>query len=334
MGNSWKVPRAPPATAVHPLVYVGRVSGGGWVVQLLLNAVFAAVPAKRIELEVDPCLSPTYGIDVGILREAVEIEALGESLPDGASIAVSCGPEGARLHRSAPVSVPDRTLVLDSVAPAVRARVLALAIVELAVQAAPPPAPAEQVPPAPKPPEPPVPHQPLFQPAWQLNVGASGRLFGRSTWLAGGGLGVAHHPRPHLGWSGSINVEGAQYASELGSISVFSVSGAVRLLGYDDLSRTVRLSGGVGVAAGWSQLWGHAEDNVLGARLHGVWLGPVGDLRLELSLTPRWLLGLQAELGYAAVGVRALAGSETIANLDGLWLGGNLYVGWKLPRRR
>lgn len=314
----------------------GHDVGGAWV-QVLLNAILVTEPPTRLELHLDPCLPPSYGIDAEVLRAAVELESLGETLDQRATVAVTCAPEGLSLVRSSPGATLERTLALERVDPAIRARVLALAIVELAVQSNPAPEVPDAEPAKPPPIPVPVPVTPSTERApaspWSLSLGPSARLFVPSTWLVGGRLGVHHYPRPHLGWSGAVEIGGARYSSTLGDVSALAISGTLGLFGYRDVVHRLRLSGGAGAIAGWSQMRGNAQADALGGRLRGPWFGPVGNIRLDVFVAPQWSVGLDAEVGYALVGVRALANDAAIAGVTGLWVGGNLHVSWTVPRR-
>jgi len=303
------------------------------VVRGLLSAILAGVPANQVELQLDACLSRLHEIDPEALREAVELESLDESLPPVTSVHVGCRDGGLVLHRADPAPAIDRSLEIQSLAPQVRTRVLALAIVELLMQPPPPtvaPTPAAKPPPIPVDAGQGVVAVPRPRP-WQLGVGASARLFVPSSWIVGGRLAVAHRPRPRLGWRAAVDASGARYGSDLGMVSVFSVSGAVGVLGYEDLARNVRLSGGAGAMVGWSRIWGEPSESVVAASLSGVWLGPVGDLIVDFKVAPAWSLGLGIELGYAILGVQAFADDQVVAGLDGFWVGASIQANWALP---
>lgn len=304
------------------------------MVRLLLNAILATQPAPTVDLQLDACLASTHGIAAELLRDAVALEALDDAVPPGTRVQISCAAEGLTLLRTNPGPELARVLEVDPIDPAVRERVLALAVVELAIQRAPQPTTEPPEPRPPTPPTPDIPPAPSASSNVQLYFGGSARWFVPTTWLAGGQLGIRHYPRPHLGWSAAIDLGGARTRTSLGSISVISAAATLGLFGYQDLTHRVRIAAGAGMVLGWSHWWGVARRDAATAPLAGPWLGPWGDVRLDIALTPRWSLSIRTELGYAVVGVRALADRDTAATLAGLWVGASIGLGWTIPVTR
>jgi len=295
-----------------------------------LNTILATQPAPTVDLHVDACLAAVDDVNEATLHDAVALAALDDPVPPGARVHVMCAPEGLVLHRELPSPAIVRVLDLAPIDPAIRERVLALAIVELTLQRAPDPM---RVEPSPEPPPVALDTPPSATRAstFQLYVGGHARWFVPSTWLAGGQLGLRHHARPHFGWSATLDFAGARTTTRLGSISVFSAAAMLGVFGYQDITPRLRLAAGGGFVVGWSHWWGTARPDVATAPLAGPWLGPWGDVRLDVAVAPRWSLSIRTELGYAIVGVRALANDASAAALAGVWVGASIGLGWTIP---
>ncbi|HVY30840.1 MAG TPA: hypothetical protein VHB79_29980 [Polyangiaceae bacterium] len=159
----------------------------------------------------------------------------------------------------------------------------------------------------------------------ELSLGGSGASTGSPrTWLWGGVLGA----RFGVGERGSVVVDVAlQRGSERVELA------EVRWTKLDAFAGgavggelgPLRLSGGLGVRAGWLTLAASAASPNTGQSLTAPWAGPALPLRLALATGASVLPFVAGEAGYVALPVRGRASDgRLLLEQRGFWLGGSV----------
>lgn len=249
----------------------------------------------------------------GEVARLAELE-LGEA-PEPASI--RCTGDHAELKHGART----RTVDLSAVAPKAQARLLALALAELAGQIDPPPPPPSRPPPAPPPPAPPPVADrggPDIEAAVEI-LGGLATFSAKSPFSFGGRAGFEVTSTGRFG--GRLDV-GATFGSggiPGGSASMLALAGG--LTGFVRLpAGALDVDVGAGGRLGWVRLSGEPEDPGAssGADVSGIWGGPHAAARLSIPFEAlAFLLDLEAGLVLRPVVGRA-EGTPVIA-ADGAW---------------
>jgi hypothetical protein len=155
---------------------------------------------------------------------------------------------------------------------------------------------------------------------------AGGREFGRTDALVGGGARVVREG-DWLGWLADVEVHHGTTAVSLGrtSTDLVDAAGAVSVhRGWQGvgLSLAVGLRGGTARLAGSSNLMG-----VTAGKFWGPWLGAVGVGSVDVHLWSRWALDLAVEAGQVISPLGGLVDARREVAIDGAWMGIHLGVG-------
>lgn len=272
-------------------------------------------------------------------------------------VRIACVTDGLEMRLDDPVTRKSmlRVLTLESLPDRSRTRLLALAAaefvvaswIELSLQPAPSVEPAAPAPsagareavaaivqerhPPPPAPQAPAPPPPPSAPAW----GVSGAFLvqgwsSHDSVLIGAGLRVIHRFVFQLAWTAAVDmtIGGVDVDDGRVSLTHAGIGGALLLRGE---WAPLRLYGGPGVRAGLVRVEGVSSSSgstaTGGAGLFAPMPGPIAYGRLELALSSRVSLALEAEGGIVTMPARALGVTGPVLDLDGGWLTGGLALG-------
>ena len=255
------------------------------------------------------------------IRDLVSLE-LGEPLAEDARATraiVTCRADEAALRVDAPANGKSlsRTLDLAAAMPKARARLVALALVELIsaswteVEA---PAPAPLVP---------------RDDSASLRVVAhgGGSAFSGGTGLLGGGGVRVAGDRALLGWLVDLQARHGRTGVTLGEVSTDVLDIAAALAIHHTWSRT-QLAFAAGLRGGTARLAGAPEMTTVRAdHFWAPWLGALALGRATLTLAPRWCVELAVEGGRVIVPIGGLVNDRREVAIDGGWLSVELGVG-------
>ncbi len=287
--------------------------------------------APPVTLSVDACTK----ISQPEVRRVLELELLSSRAAiTGVTAAVACDGPAIAFSVDDPITgrALTRTVDLSRAAPNARARLLALAIVEV-VEASwseqlfsPPPAPeVHKVVPPPAP----VALAPAPRPKFGLTAHAASRaLLTSPLWQWGGGLRFVHTPFRFLGWAAEIAAEHGTFSTTLGSVFITSGDGLLELLGQLVLG-PVAFHLSAGTRVGVVHARGVPSVPLVRAReVIGPWAGVLGALSASAG-AGMWFLTARAEGGQILLGV-----PSRVANVNtgmvGPWLGLSLGLGVRL----
>jgi hypothetical protein len=321
-----------------------------------LVVVVLAAPARaehpHVSLEIDACV--TYREEV---RRIVAIE-LGPLLskveePSTTRASVICNGAILELRVADPATGRSiaRTVDTSDSPPRARARLLALAIVELVATSwnelepapspsptptptpTPPPTPSPSPSPTPSPSPSPSPVKPVAKPPphTRLRLLAEGggmTFFSRPSFFGGAGLRLAADHARHLGWMLDVQVQHGSDQFALGSVAADIISVGTALMLHQTWSR-LALRGGLGLRGGAVRLSGTPNDPqaAKGGAFWGPWVGPLAVAGVGVSATRRLALELNAEVGYVASPVGGLIAGVRQVTIDGAWIGFQVGIG-------
>jgi hypothetical protein len=228
-----------------------------------------------------------------------------------------------------------RQLDLDRTEPALRPRVIALAIAELVRDTArgeavePPTAPlappAQEVEPAPS-------QRSRALPTSRLVAEAKLENFGtRFQPLSGGGLGFSHDVgRFSLGLGPALVTGQRNFA--LGSVQVLAADLSLRLaLRFPNRALPGEI--GIGHALGLARFAGTSNADsmrVTPGNLTGAWAGPFVFGTLDVSLAEPIFLQIAAQVGVVTIPIRGLVSGASDVQIAGVWSGVSLGLGLNL----
>ncbi len=151
---------------------------------------------------------------------------------------------------------------------------------------------------------------------------------GLSHW--GGGARLVRDHVDGYGWGVDIAATTARAELSLGNVSVGAVGGAAELHLHRGRGR-VRGRGGVGLRLALVSMSGDSDgrDDVLGRHLAGVVGGPLARAEIEVEVGADIVLATALEAGYHLLAMRGLVDGSPEADVDGLWLAGSIYGGWR-----
>jgi hypothetical protein len=298
-----------------------------------------------VQLEIDPCVDAPRDE----IRRLVSIE-LGALLSDDAATAgrtratVSCSAGAVlALRVDDPITGNSltRTVDIGAAIPQARARLVALAIVEL-ISASWTELEANPVPRAP--PSGPRPSSEARDAALltvhaqtdrstqrQLRLEALGgglKYFspGAPALLAGGGLRLAGDLSDRTGWMLDAQVHHGTTSVSLGQVSTDVLGfGAVGYVHKAWSAWRVELGGGV--RGGAVLMTGVPDAMVTASRFWAPWVGPVALADLELAVRDQLVLVLDVEGGYVVSPVGGLVDGLREVAIDGAWIGVHLGIG-------
>ena len=275
---------------------------------------------RIVELELDQ--------PVAVPPASVPNEAAG-----GIRIAVACDASTARLRVTTDGESLARTVALAETVPAARARLIALAAVELISASAGHPVPAPVVAQAPSlvPPAPPVSIDAGLKPERErrgVHVAAfgGGVIFNSNTGLLGGGGARVSGPGAPIGWLVEIGAHRGESDVPHGRVSTTLIDAAVAV----SLGRAmgqVELAIAGGIRGGMVQLAGTSDEMVTTDTFWAPWFGGFALANAELRVTPRMSAHLTIEGGRVISPVGALVDNVREVGIDGAWFGVHLGIG-------
>jgi hypothetical protein len=249
---------------------------------------------------------------------AIELEPLSEGTSE-IDVQVGCGADTVVLLVSVDGQAQTRSMDLRTIAPSVRARVVALTVAELVreLRALPPPQPA---PPSPAPVDRPTPAAPQRRTVGELEAFFQSTQFDLDGGvLIGGGLRFAYTGlKP---WRLALDFGASTYrrVSELGSARLI-LAGLGARVGRALPVGELWLELGAGGRAGVARISGSAaNDQASAASVAGAWSAPFVFLGLDAPVGGSWRLGLDAELGYVLSPVRGRVEGGEDVEVDELW---------------
>lgn len=216
-----------------------------------------------------------------------------------------------------------KTLELHDAAPDVRARVAAIAIVELLDAASSEPSSSPPAPIA-------VAHRrPQRGASLRVEGVASAQVFFvERRALLGAGVRVAGDPSRHFGWVVDLLEHHGTADATLGRVRIDDVTVGLAAVAHHDASR-VGVVGGLGFRIGATLLRGEPThpDAVHGGRVAWIAGGPVATVAVRVRPASRLVLELAAEAGYWTFPTGALVDGRRALAVEGPWLGVQLGVG-------
>lgn len=313
----------------------------------LLVAMFSQVAQAQppsVSLQTNGC--PDIGWRqverlIGIELRAVLLTGDGVS-SDTTRVVVDCTQPVLTLRVLDPITGKklSRRIAIDNVLPAARARLLALAIVELVA--------ASWI-------EMQANREPAIKSPDQTasdNTREQAKIFARSylraaaRWrLAVLGGGRAFHDPTHFSWGASATVERSvsdwlalsldvaatrvDVAIDGGRAEMTTVSVAGVVLTSRDAGPLL-LQAGVGGRVGGARIVGRprAGRDTIGQTISGPWAGPLVDARVSWPRKGVVALVLRAEAGWALLSVRGLQGGQSSVSADNVWTA--LWLGVQL----
>jgi hypothetical protein len=297
----------------------------GWPLSIVLDIQGCDAPAEIVRI-----VEIELAQQVAVPPAPVPNEAAG-----GTRIAVACDASTASVRVTAAGESIARTVALADTAPGARARLIALAAVEL-VSTKPPPVAAHAPPPA-------VAQAPSLVPPVPVSIDAvsqpergrrgvhvaafgGGVIFDSNSGLLGGGGVRVSGPGAPIGWLVDIGLHRGESDVPHGQVTldVIDASAAV------SLSRPmgpVELSLAGGVRGGMVRLGGTSDEMVTTDRFWAPWLGGFVLGNAELRLAPRMTAQLAIEGGRVISPVGALVDKVREVGIDGAWFGVHLGIG-------
>lgn len=246
-------------------------------------------------------------------------------------LVVTCGDAVAiEAFRARDEARASRQVKLDQVALPVRARVVALAAVELIEALQPPPSPVVKAPVV-------DPVEPTNQ-APPLTARAAG-----SAWHVGA-LALIDHIPGAVGWMPGVGIESGWHNGTWGGLVSLAAHAVTRELtlgqGRAEAGRMdawlVRrhawqngsMMAAAGMRLGISRLSGMpVEATNVGKEFWSAWGGPAAGLGVDLNLTRSWFVQLRYEIGYAIVSSVGIDEAGPDLGFSGVWHGPRLVVG-------
>jgi hypothetical protein len=261
-------------------------------------------------------------------------------------VAIRCSGDQVFLSITLDSTERESSLDLAELAPAHRARAVALAAAELvdAMTPRPPPAPPPPETEAKKSSAPPPPDdrsfgapppEPSAHPRPTLSAGVLAEWLGApKTWLFGARLSLGYPIGRVLVPAFSLDGTLGNSTSASARVRAEALSFGAHLY-FGTTAHGFRWLAGPGARFGWARLTGHpdAESALVGESLSGVWGGPELRARAATESAAPWSPAFALELasGYVALPVRGLVdGAEAVFALEGIWLSASAQVGLAL----
>ncbi|MEO6953801.1 MAG: hypothetical protein ABI321_18510 [Polyangia bacterium] len=242
---------------------------------------------------------------------------------DAPVVTVSCAAETVRLSTGGGEAL-SKTIDLHDDDPDVRARVVALAIVELCAAAAgepvarPTPAVVHEA----------VAHGPIGT-RLRIEAVASTQVFfvGRRA-LFGGGLRVGEDRWRHFGWTLDVLEHHGAAATALGKVAIDDVTLGAAAVAHREGAR-VGVRGGLGMRIGATLLRGQpaSGDAVHGGRVTWAAGGPFATLGVHVRPVRSLVIELATEAGYWIFPTGGLVNGQRALAVEGPWLGVQLGLG-------
>jgi hypothetical protein len=282
--------------------------------------------AQAVALDMSSCEQPSPTEVRGLLGVELHERLLGQDdlLPaDAQTIEVHCTPDTAELRVRG--TALRRSVALASVPAALRARVVALSIAELAR-----PQPLAAAPEAPAPPARAIgePEQPVPEPEPQPSEETVSRPRAYALWAAaeaqatplvgfGGSLLLRVKMRDFLAWSSAVSLGRARTEIDRGKLRVWSFSVRTGLALLLESSRA-SLQVGAGLRGGWLQLTGEPDDaeNTAAAHFDAWFIGPALFAEATWSVASHVFIALGLELDHTLREVRANVEGGTARTLS------------------
>ena len=279
-----------------------------------------------VTLDIQGCEVPAEIVRI------VEVE-LGEPIvpveaPGGLRIEVACDAQSARLLVKDAAGFAARTVELGDATPRARARLIALAAVELVSRSTPQAPIAAQVTAVPEPIDAVAPPG-KTTPRLGVTAFGGGIVFDSNTGLlGGGGLRVSRSGAP-VGWLVDVRAHHGERAVTHGHVTTDVVDAGVGVV----VGRPVgplHLSLAAGARGGGVRLAGTATDEMEMVRTNKFWAPWAGGFALadiELPVLPRVMMHLTIEGGYVVSPVGGLVDNVRAVGVDGPWMGVHLGIG-------
>jgi hypothetical protein len=320
-----------------------------WRVLLALicasSSALAGQTHPLVQLEIDPCVS----VSRDEVRRVVSVE-LGALLSDTSAppsdhtrVSVTCSESVVALRVDDPLTGKSltRTIDLGAAIERARARLLALAVVELIsaswteLDVNPQP----RVPPAGPRASTEAREAALAMVRAQgerstrshfrlLVLGGGVNFFSNAGFLGGGGLRLARDHARRIGWMIDVQADHGTASASLGKVSTDVVSVGAGFVFHQPWTRvSLRLGGGLrGGAVRLSGVPAPSPD-AHGATFWAPWVGPMALGSVGVVATRRLTLDLTVEGGYVVSPVGGLVNGRREVAVDGAWIGFQLGVG-------
>jgi hypothetical protein len=301
----------------------------------------------RVALEVDPCVDAP----ADEIRRVVSIELgallsdASDTSPDRTRATITCDGAVARLRVDDPITGKSlsRAIDLGASIPKARARLVALAVVELIsaswteLEANPEP----RVPPSG--PRPSIEARDAAlatvlartggrdEDRFRLEVVGGGlKFFSGTAVLAGGGLRLTRD-ESRLAWTVDLQAHHGTESVSLGRVSTDVTSVGAAVVARQAWSRwTLRVGGG---ARGGAVRLSGVPDATMGAQgrtFWAPWIGPLASGDVELVVTSRLVIDARVEGGYVVSPVGGLVSDQRAVAVDGAWLSVGIGAGMSL----
>ena len=321
-----------------------------WRIAVALFCASSSVLAREahplVQLDIDPCVA----VSRDEVRRVVSVE-LGALLSDATAPAgdrtrvnVTCSESVVALRVDDPLTGKSlaRTVDLGAAIERARARLLALAVVELIsaswteLDVNPQP----RVPPAGLRSSPEARQAALATVRAQseratplrlrlLALGGGINFFSNAGFLGGGGLRLARDHRRRIGWMVDVQATHGTSNASLGTVSTDVLSAGAAFVFCQPWTRvSLRLGGGLrGGAVRLSGVPTPSAPDAHGAAFWGAWVGPMALGNVTVIATRRLVIDAAVEGGYVVAPVGGLVAGRREVAVDGAWIGFQLGIG-------
>jgi len=333
---------------------VGVPGVRGWLVGLVLLVLLVLLPGRHasaapdkhplVYLELDACLDVPreevrrlIALELGAVAEFADTKA-----GDRTRVAALCQGGLIELRVDDPITGKALQRTIDlSEAPRARARLLALAMVELVSTS------WTELETNPEPQVPPVgprgsaesrhaaeqvvrtqSERSAFRRLRLVAFGGGQAFFSGPGVLGGAGLRLAKDHPLHLGWVADVQAHHGTATASLGTVAVDTVSFGAALVVHQAWSR-LGLHVGIGLRGGAVRLDGTPRNAEVAVGQSGwaAWGGPMAQVSLGVVATRRLLFELGVESGFVVSSVGGLVAGVRELSLGGAWIGFQLGVG-------
>lgn len=153
-------------------------------------------------------------------------------------------------------------------------------------------------------------------------------FFTRAGLLLGGGLRMGKDHGHRFGWSADLLAHHGSATTDLGLVTVDTVSAGLALFFHHNWSRVALRIGG-GVRGGAVRFEGiPSRPDALGASAWSGWMGPMVMAATTLTAARHVAVEISVEGGYVAAPFGGLVNGERTVAVDGPWIGFQLGVGF------